>query len=183
MVERDLARFTGVGYDKGRDILAQALWVAASTLLVERIWCSSSLRALILRWFGAKIGKGVLIRQHVLIHWPWKLIIANHVWIGVEAWLLNLESITIGSNVCISQVVFLGTGSHDRRSPTFEFDNGPVVIENRAWIAARATILLGVTIGAGALVGATALVTKSIESGTHALVPRARVSSTEREPR
>ena len=182
MIERNLAGFTGVGYDKGRNMLWRALWIAASSLLVEQIWCPSSLRVAILRGFGATIGKGVIIRQHVRIHWPWKLTIADHVWIGVDAWLLNLEPITIGSNVCISQGVFLCTGSHDRRSPTFEFDNAPIVIEDCAWIAARATVLRGVTIGADALVGATALVTKSVESGARILAPRARISGTERNP-
>jgi putative colanic acid biosynthesis acetyltransferase WcaF len=166
---RDLAGFTGAGYNKGRNKLWQAAWVAASSLVFERTWCPPKLRILVLRAFGADIGSGVLIRQHVRIHWPWKLRIADNVWIGVDAWLLNLEHITIGSNVCISQGAFLCTGSHDYRSPTFEFDNAPIVIEDGAWIAARATVLRGVTVGADALVGATTLLTKSIPPGAKAL--------------
>jgi putative colanic acid biosynthesis acetyltransferase WcaF len=174
--ERNLAGFTGVGYDKGRGIFWQATWVAASSLAVERTWCPPKLRVVILRAFGAKIGKNVNIRQHVRIHWPWKLRIANDVWIGVDAWLLNLEPITIGSNVCISQGVFLCTGSHDRRSPTFEFDNAPIVIGDGSWIAARATVLRGVTVGPNALVGATALLTHSLASGASAFAPSAVIA-------
>ena len=177
MTERNLAGFTGAGYDKGRGIVWQALWVATSSLIIERTWCPAKLRVPILRAFGAKIGKGVLIRQHVRIHWPWKLTIADNVWIGVDAWLLNLEPITIGSNVCISQGAFLCTGSHDHRSPTFEFDNAPIVIEDGAWIAARATVLRGVTIGAGAIVGATALVTRSIPPSARAVAIATPVST------
>ena len=175
MSTRDLAGFTGLGYNKGRNIIWQSLWVATSSLVVERTWCPSSLRVAILKAFGATIGRGVLIRQRVRIHWPWKLTIADHVWIGVDAWLLNLEPITIGSNVCISQGAFLCTGSHDHRSPTFEFDNGPIVVEDGAWIATRATVLRGVTIGAGAVVGAGALITQSLARGSTALAPRGTV--------
>lgn len=172
---RNLAGFSGAGYDKGRGFLWQALWVATSSLAFERSWCPSVIRVALLRAFGATVGRGVLIRQHVRVHWPWKLKISDNVWIGVDAWLLNLEPISIGSNVCISQDAFLCTGSHDSMSVTFEFDNAPIVVEDGAWIAARATILRGVTIGAGAVVGATALVVKSVPAGAKVLAPPASV--------
>jgi putative colanic acid biosynthesis acetyltransferase WcaF len=81
--------------------------------------------------------------------------------------------VTIGDDVCISQEVLLCTGSHDRYSPTFEFDNASILIEDRAWIAARATVLRGVRIGADAVVGATALVTSDLAVGAVAFAPRA----------
>ncbi len=90
-------------------------------------------------------------------------------------WILNLEPVTIGHDVCISQGVFLCTGSHDRHSPTFEFDNAPIVVADGAWVAARATVLRGVTIGRDAVVGATALVTKDLEDGAVALAPRSEI--------
>jgi putative colanic acid biosynthesis acetyltransferase WcaF len=127
----------------------------------------------VLRLFGADIGERVLIRHGVRIHWPWKLQIGDDVWIGVDAWLLNLEPIRIGSNVCISQGVLLCTGSHDASSPSFEYDNAPIHIHNGAWVAARATVLRGVTVGANAVVGATALVTRDVPSGGQAYAPRA----------
>ena len=80
---------------------------------------------------------------------------------------------TIGDDVCISQEVLLCTGSHDRRSPTFEFDNAPIRVADGAWIAARATVLRGTSIGANAVVGATALVTSDVAPGTVALAPHA----------
>lgn len=159
---RNLAGFTGAGYDKGRPKIIQALWILVSTLVCDRIWCPPQLRVAILRTFGASIGNNVLIRHGVRIHWPWKLTIADNVWIGVDAWLLNLEKITIGSDVCISQGAFLCTGSHDQNSPTFEFDNAEIVIADGVWIAARATVLRGVNVGANAVVGAMALVHKDV---------------------
>ncbi len=170
---RDLQGFRGVGYDKGRNFVIQATWVAVSRLAFERIWCPPRLRVVILRAFGASVGKNVLIRDRVRIHWPWKLSIGDSSWIGVDAWLLNLEPIDIGSNVCISQQAFLCTGSHSAESLTFEFDNAPIRISDGAWIAARSTILRGVTVGRNSVVGATALVFRDIPDNTTVLAPGA----------
>jgi putative colanic acid biosynthesis acetyltransferase WcaF len=123
----------------------------------------------VLRLFGAKIDGGVIVRHEVKIHWPWKLEVGHNSWIGEEVWILNLEQVTIGSNTCISQGVFLCTGSHDRRSPTFEFDNAPVVVGDSVWVAAKASVLRGVRVGDGATVGATALVTADVSAGTTVL--------------
>lgn len=167
-----LADFTGAGYDKGRPPLIQALWMSASSITMCW-WFPPRARVAVLRAFGAKIGEGVLIRHRVRIHWPWKLCVGDHSWIGEGTWILNLEPVTIGSNVCVSQEVFLCTGSHDRRSRSFEFDNGPIAIGNGAWVAARATILRSVTVGERAIVGAAALVTKHVPDATAVLAPRA----------
>lgn len=173
---RRLENFTGAGYDKGRPKSVQALWILASSLIVERIWCPPALRVEVLRIFGAKIGQRVLIRQGVRVHWPWKLVVGDDVWIGVDAWLLNLEPIVVGSDVCISQGTFICTGSHDARSSSLEFDNAPIHIHDGAWIAARATVLRGVTVGKDALVGATALVVKDVPAGGRALAPMAQIA-------
>lgn len=159
---RSLAARRGRSYDKGRGIAVQMLWVAVSTLMFTQVWCPNRLRCAILRWFGAKLGKNVLIRHRVTVQWPWKLSIGDNSWIGAGAELYNLDDIVIGSDVCISQHVFLCAGSHDRSSPTFEFDNGPIVIENGAWVCARSTVLRGVTIGANSVIGATSLITGDI---------------------
>lgn len=127
-----------------------------------RWWLPSRVRVAVLRAFGAEIGKDVLIRHRVRVHWPWKLTVGDNSWIGEGAWLLNLEPVHIGSNVCISQDVLLCTGSHDRRSKTFEFDNGPIVIEDGAWVATRATILRGVRVRRNATVGASCTVSRDV---------------------
>jgi putative colanic acid biosynthesis acetyltransferase WcaF len=114
----------------------------------------------------------VLIRHDVRIHWPWKLSVGSDSWIGERAWILNLEPVTIGSNVCISQEAMLCTGSHDRHSATFEFDNAPIVVGDGAWIALRATVLRGVTIGAGAVIGASALVVDDVAPNAVVVAPR-----------
>lgn len=175
---RDLAGFTGAGYVIGRSRLVQAAWLAVSGAVVMRWWCPASVRAVILRAFGAQIGRGVLVRHRVRVHWPWKLVIGDHTWIGEGSWLLNLEPITIGSNVCISQDAFLCTGSHDRRSPTFEFDNAPIVIADGAWLAARCVVLRGVTVGSRAVVSVATVVDRDVPADAVVRLRSRETSST-----
>ena len=173
-----LSGFTGVNYDRGRSTVWQVAWLIASSLVVMHWWCPRSVRIAILRRFGAEIGEGVIVRHRVRIHWPWKLSVGDNSWVGEGVWILNLEPVRIGSNVCVSQDVLLCTGSHDRHSPTFEFDNAPITVEDDAWVAARATVLRGCTIGRGAVIGATALVTADVPAHEVVLAPRAESRGT-----
>jgi len=168
----DLGMFTGDGYDKGRPFIIRVLWLLASGCIVMRWWCPKAIRTALLRAFGAKIGSGALVRHNVRIHWPWKLRIGDHSWVGPGTWILNLEPVSIGSHTCISQDVFVCTGSHDRRSPSFEFDNAPISIGDYVWVCARSTILRGVSIGDGATIGATSLVTGDVKPGRTIIAPR-----------
>jgi putative colanic acid biosynthesis acetyltransferase WcaF len=172
-LQRDLAGFTAAGYDRGRSRAAQVTWFAVQHLVFYRWWCPARLRPTLLRLFGASVGERVLIRHRVRVMWPWKLTVGDDVWIGEDAWLLDLEPIRIEDDVCVSQGVLLCTGSHDRRSPTMEYDNGPITLRAGSWVAARATVLRGVTVGRGAVVGATALVTQDVPDGATVLAPRA----------
>jgi len=176
MTHRRLAGFSGAGYDKGRSAVWQAAWLLVNGTVFMRVWFPARMRVRVLRAFGAQIGEGVLIRHRVRIHWPWKLTVGHHSWIGEGTWILNLEPVTIGADVCVSQAVLLCTGSHDRRSETFEFDNAPIAVDDGAWVAARATVLRGVHIGRDAVVGATALVTTNVPAGATVLAPRAEAA-------
>src|SRR4051812_20941735 len=160
---RRLAAFTGAGYDKGRPMLMQALWFAVLNLVFYKWWLPARLRPSILRAFGAQIGNGVFIRHRVRVLWPWKLEVGDNCWIGEDAWLLNLEPIRLGNDVCVSQGALLCTGSHDRRSPTFEYDNGPITVGDHAWIGARATVLRGVSIGRSAVVAACVRIVRDVD--------------------
>jgi putative colanic acid biosynthesis acetyltransferase WcaF len=168
---RSLAGFTAAGYEKGRSGAWQIGWLLVSGLLTSRWWCPLPVRLAVLRAFGAEIGSGVVIRHNVRIHWPWKLVVGDNSWIGEDVWILNLEPVSIGSDVCISQGVLLCTGSHDRNSPTFEFDNAPISVGDGSWIAARATVLRGVTIGDDCMIGATTLIVKNLQDGLAVLAP------------
>lgn len=169
---RSLKDFGGSDYAKGRPPIVQALWIAISGLIVMRWWCPGTLRLTILRMFGAEIGDNVLIRHRVRIHWPWKLRVGDSSWIGEGAWILNLEPVEIGQDVCISQDAFICTGSHHFDSPTFEFDNGSISIEDGVWIAAKSTVLRGVRIGANSLIGAASVVARDVPADSRVLGSR-----------
>lgn len=176
-----LGGFTGQGYSRGRGLLVQLLWLACRGVLT-RWWCPNRVRLGVLRLFGAQIGSGVIIRHDVKIHWPWKLEVGRDSWIGESVWILNLEPVVIGANTCISQNVLLCSGSHDRRSATFEFDNGPIAIGDSVWVATRATVLRGVRIGDGATVAATALITRDVPAGATVRPPAATSDHTSTPP-
>lgn len=168
-----LETFRATGYDRGRPFLVQAAWHLVSPVLMW-VFVPSAWRCAILRFLGADIGEGVLIRHRVRIHWPWKLSIGDHSWVGEGTWILNLEQVRIGSQTCLSQDVLLCTGSHDRLSSSFDFDNAPIVVGDRCWVAVRSTVLRGVTIGDDVVIGAASLVTNDIASGTIVRAPRAQ---------
>lgn len=171
-MRRKLAKFTGAGYKKGRPLPIQALWVGIGIPVTRSILCPPAVRNTILKAFGSHIGENVLIRHRVHIQWPWKLSIGNNSWVGVGAQIINLENVSIGDDVCISQEAMLCTGSHLADTESFEFDNAPITIEDGVWVATRATVLRGVTVGARSVIGATALVTKDIAPDARIVAPR-----------
>lgn len=172
---RRLSSFTGGGYDKGRPLAIQGLWVLAGDPISRCVLCPPRARAALLRAFGARIGHGALIRHRVHIQWPWKLTVGRDSWIGVDAQLINLEPIEIGDDVCISQQAMLCTGSHRSDLASFDFDNAPITVADGAWVATRATILRGVHVGRDAVVGATALVTNDVPEAARVLAPRGQL--------
>jgi putative colanic acid biosynthesis acetyltransferase WcaF len=122
-------------------------------------------RNFLLRIFGAKIGKKVLIRSSVKITYPWKLFIGDNTWIGEDCYIYNLENINIGSNVSIAHRNFLNTGGHDYHKTTFDIFAKPIKIEDEVWITSEVYISPGVTIFKGAVIGARSFVLKDVPEG------------------
>jgi len=160
----DLSRFSNCGFDRGASRFKETLWVLVRCLFfASPCPLPSALRVFFLRWFGGKIGQGVVIRSCVNIHFPWRLEIGDHVWLGEECWLLNLAPIVIESHVCISQRAFLCTGNHNYKSPTFDLIVKPIHIEPGAWIGAGAWVGPGVIVGNHAVLAAGSIATKDLE--------------------
>lgn len=160
---RDLSRFSNRDFQRGASSCTEALWVAVKCLVFTTGWpLPSRFKNFLLRLFGAKVGRGVVIRSRVDITFPWKLQIGDHVWIGEGVRILNLAPVEIGSHVCISQEAFLCTGSHDMRKASFDLIAKPIRVKDGAWIAARAFVAPGVTIGAQAVVFAGAILSADV---------------------
>lgn len=147
----DLERFANPEFARGRTRIIEALWLIVQWLLVSSWLPGAWHRRVLLRLFGARIGKGVDIKPRVRVKFPWRLQIGDFSWIGEDVWIDNLAPVAIGDNCCISQGAYICTGSHDWRSPTFDLIVRPVLIECGAWIAARAVIAPGVTVREGAV--------------------------------
>jgi putative colanic acid biosynthesis acetyltransferase WcaF len=160
----DLSRYTPGRFDRGAGKFKEGLWLVVSLVLFRLCPFSfSALKCFVLRRFGAKIGQGVTIKPQVKITFPWKLTVGDHVWLGEECWLLNLERIVIGSHVCISQRAMLCTGSHDFKSPRFDLITQPITLADGAWLGAGAWVGPGVTIGSHAVLTAGSVTAKNLE--------------------
>lgn len=122
-------------------------------------------RRFLLRLFGAKIGKGVIIRPTVTVTYPWKVTIGDYSWVGDNVELYSLGEIEIGSNVVISQRSYICTGSHDYTKIDFPIFAKKIVIEDEAWLATDVFVAPGVRIGKGTVVGARSSVFKDLPSG------------------
>jgi putative colanic acid biosynthesis acetyltransferase WcaF len=151
---------------RGRSRAVESLWylVKCAFFLSALPW-PSALKRTLLRLFGARIGVGVYIKPRVNVHFPWKLDVGEHSWIGEETFLLNMEPIVIGAHCCVSQRAFLCTGNHDYRQVNMPFRNRSIVIEDGAWVGAQAFVGPGVTVGSEAVVAAGSVVTRSLPRG------------------
>jgi putative colanic acid biosynthesis acetyltransferase WcaF len=110
------------------------------------------LKVAILRAFGARIGRGVVIKPSVHIKYPWRLSVGEHSWIGERSWIDNMANVRLGSNVCISQGAYLCTGNHDWADSHMGLIVGEIAVGDGAWIGAFARIAPGVTIGSQAVI-------------------------------
>ncbi len=134
-------------FDRGRSFLIVILWFIVSHLIVNTWLPGSAHRIFLLRLFGAKIGVGVVIKNGVNIKFPWRLQIGNYSWIGEGVWIDNLDVVVVGSNSCISQGVYLCTGSHDWSADNFSLRTKSIKIGDGVWICAKAIVGPGVKIG------------------------------------
>lgn len=119
-----------------------------------------------LRIFGAEIGINCKFRATVKVWMPCNLTLGDSVAVGNHVNIYNVDKISIGSNVTISQDSMLCTASHDITKLLKPLCNAPIVIKDNTWVASDAFVGMGVTIGEGAVVGARACVFKDVEPWT-----------------
>jgi len=120
-------------------------------------------KCLLLRCFGAKIGKGSVIHSSCRIWAPWNLTVGEYTCLSERVDCYSVAPVYIGSNVTISQDAFLCTASHDISSRIMELTYKPITIEDQVWVAARAFVGSGVTLGEGCVIGACAVVARNVK--------------------
>lgn len=161
----NLQQYNNNIYYPGASYLQRILWFCINAFIFKSsLLPSSILKVFILRLFGAKVGNNVIIRHQVNIKYPWFLSIGNDTWIGEQVWIDNLVSVTIGSNVCLSQGAMLLTGNHDYSKSTFDLITGEIVLKNGVWIGAKAIVCPNVCIEEHSVLTAGSIGNKNMEA-------------------
>ncbi len=161
-MKTDLSKFDNSWYQPG-SAMKRLLWYLISAIFFKSWFPEKRSKIYLLRLFGAKIGAGVVIKPHVNIKYPWNLIIGNHVWIGEDVWIDNLDLVTIDDHACISQGALLLCGNHDYKKATFDLIIGPIHIQEGGWVGAKAIVTQHVVVASHSMIGAGSVVNKSTE--------------------
>ena len=153
--------------DIGAGKLKQIAWYFVNTFFFRNpLMVLSSVKTTLLKLFGARLGRGVNIKPSVNIKFPWKLQVGDHSWIGEGVWIDNLSEVIIGNNVTLSQGCLLLTGSHDHTRETFDFISYPIILEDGAWIGAKAVVYGGTTCRTHSILGINSVAEKELEPYT-----------------
>ncbi len=127
------------------------------------------------------VGDHCVIDRDMTIECQESLTIGARTIFGHHCTLASVQSVSIGSDCLIAEMVAIR--DHDHRFdgplsvPVREQGTAaaPVVIGSNVWLAGKVTVLKGVTIGDNAVVGANAVVTKDIPANAVAVGIPARV--------
>lgn len=184
-MKTDLSKYDNSWYSPGSCYLMRLLWYFINLFLIKNHWNPHvGIKVTVLRAFGAKIGKGVVIKPGVNIKYPWNLFIGDYSWIGENVWIDNLARVNIGSNVCISQGAMLLCGNHNYKHSTFDLIVKPIVIEDGAWVGAQSTVCPGVTMRTHSILSVCSVASKdlipySVYRGNPAVKVAERISQTD----
>lgn len=121
-------------------------------------------RILILKAFGAKIGKSCAIYPDSRIWAPWLLEMGDVSTIGPRVEVYNPGSVFLGHHAILSQGAYLCGATHDYNTIEFTYIKRPIVIEPYAWICAKAIVLPGVICRAGSVLAAGAVTSKDLNA-------------------
>ncbi|MDA7803007.1 WcaF family extracellular polysaccharide biosynthesis acetyltransferase [Crocinitomix sp.] len=160
----DLAKFSNPDYNPG-NFIKRGLWYFFNLFFLVNKWNPfGGLRVLVLRMFGAKISKGVVIKPGVNVKYPWFLEIGNYCWIGEDVWIDNIGKVIIEDNVCISQGALLFCGNHDYKKSSFDLIVGEIHLEAGVWIGAKAIVSGGVTCYSHSILAAGSTTSSNLEA-------------------
>ena len=145
-----------------RALAGRGLWEASGFLFAwspRQFW---GWRNGLLRLFGARIGRCVHIHPSVRIATPWNVVVGDNTAVGDGVILYSLGTITLGSDVTVSQYAHLCAGTHDHREAALPLLKPPITIGRGAWVCADAFIGPDIRVGDYAIIGARAVVIKDV---------------------
>jgi len=151
-------------WKKGTSTFKIIIWFFIGRPLVGSIIPGTNWRKIILRLFGAKIGKGGRIKPYIQITYPWNLEVGDYCWIGEKVWIDSLAKVILEDNICISQKAFLCTGSHNYKKQNFDLLLGSITIKSEAWIAANTSIGPGTLIGERSIICLGSVVSGNVDA-------------------
>ena len=161
----DLSRYSNVNFLSTQNKWKSILWYVVSHLIFTHHFLPFyGIKKWLLTTFGAKIGKGFVIKPGVKIKYPWNLTIGDYTWLGENVWIDNLGMVSIGNNVCVSQGAFLLTGNHNYKSCTFDLKVDSIVLEDGVWIGAKAVLSPGVTCKSYSVLALGSVLTTNMEA-------------------
>lgn len=165
----DFSQYNNDWYKKeiGAGKLKQLVWYFVNTIFFANgLFPISSLKVMLLRIFGAKIGARVVIKPGVNIKYPWMLTVGDNTWIGEDVWIDNLTIVRIGKNVCLSQGSMLLTGNHNYRKTTFDLMIGSITLDDGVWIGAKSMVCPGIICESHAVLAAGSVATRNLAAYT-----------------
>jgi putative colanic acid biosynthesis acetyltransferase WcaF len=165
MEQTDLSKYSIGDYKPGPRLKVLVWYCFNYFIFFSRIPFPSRFKVFLLRLFGAKAGRGLVIKQKVRIKYPWRLEIGDHCWIGEGVWIDNIVNVKIGNHVCLSQDALLLTGNHDYTKSNFPPRYEKIELEDGVWICARAVVGPGVICRSHSILTVSSVATRSMEAG------------------
>jgi putative colanic acid biosynthesis acetyltransferase WcaF len=164
MKKTDLSKYDNTWYHPGKKVVCVLWYFVNVVFFVSHIIPLSGLKVWLLKLFGAKVGRSVVIKPGVNIKYPWKLVIGDYSWIGEDVWIDNLEQVIIGSNVCISQGAMLLCGNHNYKKSSFDLIVKEIHLEEGAWVGAKSIVCPGVTLHSHAILAVGSVANKNLDA-------------------
>lgn len=162
----ELKNYNNSWYKPGAGKIRQIMWFICNGIFFSSFLPGSAWRSALLRIFGARIGKNVVIKPGVNIKYPWKLKVGDYTWIGENAWIDNLDWVTIGNDCCISQGAMLLCGNHNYKLSNFDLIVKPITLENGTWLGAKSLVAPGIHCGTHSVLSAGGIATSNLEAWT-----------------
>lgn len=160
----DLSKFDVGNYKAGSKVKVLIWYFVNYYIFNSALPWPYGLKLTLLKLFGARVGKGLVIKTKVRIKNPWRLQVGENCWIGESVWIDNLDNVVLGNNVCISQGAMLLTGNHDYTVSSFPYRLGQIILEDGVWIGAQSIVCPGITCKSHSILTVNSVASKNLEA-------------------